>query len=54
MTDFLERSFSYSQEVRINPVVQYSFTMPDSIHYGEEFEVKTISENLELIRLGGH
>ncbi|HZJ99952.1 MAG TPA: S-layer homology domain-containing protein [Tissierellaceae bacterium] len=47
MTDFLERSFSYSQEIRINPVVQYSFTMPDSIHYGREFEVKSASENLE-------
>ncbi len=46
MTDFLERSFSYSQEVRINPVVQYSFTMPDSIHYGKEFEVNAVSENL--------
>src|SRR5699024_2394115 len=46
MTDFLERNFSYSQEVRINPVVQYSFTMPDSIHYGKEFEVSTVSENL--------
>ena len=46
MTDFIERSFSYSQEVRINPVVQYSFTMPDSIHYGKEFEVSTVSENL--------
>jgi len=46
MTDFLERNFSYSQEVRINPVVQYSFTMPDSIHYGKEFEVSTVFENL--------
>lgn len=46
MTDFLKRSFSYSQEITINPVVQYSFTMPDSIHYGREFEVKSTSVNL--------
>ncbi|MBU5255185.1 S-layer homology domain-containing protein [Tissierella praeacuta] len=46
MTDFLERSFSYSQEITINPVIEYSFTMPDSIHYGREFEVKAVSENL--------
>lgn len=46
MTDFLERSFSYSQEITINPVIEYSFTMPDSIHYGREFEVKVDSKNL--------
>ena len=46
MTDFLERSFSYSEEITINPVIQYSFAMPDSIHYGREFEVKAVSENL--------
>ncbi|MBU5426966.1 S-layer homology domain-containing protein [Tissierella pigra] len=46
MTDFLERSFSYSQQITINPVIEYSFTIPDSIHYGRDFEVKTVSENL--------
>jgi len=46
MTDFLERSFSYSQEITINPVIEYSFTMPNSIHYGREFEVKVDSKNL--------
>lgn len=46
MTDFLDRSFSYSQEVTINPVIEYSFTMPSSIHYGREFEVKAISKDL--------
>ncbi len=46
MTDFLKRSYSHSQNITIKPVVEYSFTMPESIHYGEEFEVKTTSENL--------
>lgn len=46
MTDFLKRSFSHSQNITIKPVVEYSFTMPESIHYGKEFEVKTTSENL--------
>lgn len=46
MTDFLERSFSYSQEITINPVIEYSFTMPNSIHFGREFEVKSNSKNL--------
>jgi hypothetical protein len=46
MTDFLKRSFSNSQKITIKPVVEYSFTMPESIHYGKEFEVETTSENL--------
>lgn len=46
MTDFLKRCFSYSQEMRIEPVIQYNFTIPDSIHYGKEFEVKATSANL--------
>ena len=46
MTDFLKRSFSYSQEITINPVIEYSFTLPSSIHYGREFEVKAVSNNL--------
>ena len=46
MTDFLKRSFLYSQEIRIEPVIQYSFTIPDSVHYGKEFEVKATSANL--------
>ncbi|MBZ2175621.1 S-layer homology domain-containing protein [Schnuerera sp. xch1] len=46
MTDFLERNFSYSQEITIKPVIEYSFSMPNSIHYGKEFEVKVDSKNL--------
>lgn len=46
MTDFLKRSFLYSQKIRIEPVIQYNFTIPDSIHYGKEFEVKATSANL--------
>ena len=52
MTDFLERSFSYSQEITINPVIEYSFTMPNSIHYGREFEVKSVSKNLGTNKVG--
>ncbi len=39
MTDYLKRSYSYSESIRILPVVQYAFTMPQSVHYGTEFEV---------------
>lgn len=46
MTDFLKRSFLYSQNITIKPVIKYNFTMPESIHYGKEFEVETTSENL--------
>jgi len=46
MTDFLKRSFSHSQNITIKPVIKYNFTMPESIHYGKEFEVETASENL--------
>jgi hypothetical protein len=46
MTDFLKRSFSHSQNITIKPVIKYNFTMPESIHYGKEFEIKTTSENL--------
>jgi hypothetical protein len=46
MTDFLKRSFSHSQNITIKPVVEYSFIMPESIHYGKEFEVESTSENL--------
>ena len=48
MTDFLKRSFLYSQEIRIEPVIQYNFTIPDSVHYGKEFEVKATSANLGI------
>jgi len=46
MTDYLKRSYSHSQEITVKPVVQYSFTMPESIHYGKDFELKTTSLNL--------
>ena len=39
MTDYLKRSYSYSESIRILPVVQYAFTMPQTVHYGTEFEV---------------
>jgi hypothetical protein len=39
MTDYLKRSYSHSESIRILPVVQYAFTMPQSVHYGTEFEV---------------
>ncbi len=39
MTDYLKRSYSHSESIRILPVVQYAFTMPQSVHYGTEFNV---------------
>ncbi|WP_334303676.1 S-layer homology domain-containing protein [Blautia producta] len=39
MTDYLKRSYSHSESIRILPVVQYAFAMPQTIHYGTEFEV---------------
>ena len=39
MTDYLKRSYSHSESIRILPVVQYAFTMPQTVHYGAEFEV---------------
>ncbi|WP_430885116.1 S-layer homology domain-containing protein [Fusibacter sp. JL216-2] len=47
ITDFLGRSFSHSQEISIHPVIQYTFTMPESIHFGKTFEVETRSLNLD-------
>lgn len=41
MTDYLKRSYSHSENIRILPVVQYAFTMPQTVHYGTEFEVAT-------------
>lgn len=39
MTDYLKRRYSHSENIRIHPVVQYAFTMPQAVHYGTEFEV---------------
>ena len=39
MTDYLKRNYSHSENIRILPVVQYAFTMPQTVHYGAEFEV---------------
>ena len=39
MTDYLKRSYSHSESIRILPVVQYAFIMPQTVHYGTEFEV---------------
>lgn len=39
MTDYLKRSYSNSESIRILPVVQYAFTMPQTVHYGSEFDV---------------
>ena len=39
MTDYLNRSYSHSESIRILPVVQYALTMPQTVHYGAEFDV---------------
>ena len=39
MTDYLKRSYSHSGSIRILPVVQYTFTIPQTVHYGAEFDV---------------
>jgi hypothetical protein len=39
MTDYLNRSYSHSESIRILPVVQYAFAMPQTVHYGAEFDV---------------
>jgi hypothetical protein len=39
MTDYLKRSYSHSESICILPVVQYAFVMPQTVHYGTEFEV---------------
>lgn len=39
MTDYLKRSYSHGESIRILPVVQYAFTMPQTVHYGTEFPV---------------
>lgn len=39
MTDYLGRSFSNSQRVNILPVMKYTFTIPETIHYGTNFTV---------------
>lgn len=37
--DYLKRSYSHSENIRILPVVQYAFTMPQDVHYGTEFAI---------------
>lgn len=39
MTDYLGRSYTNSQRITILPVVQYAFTIPETIHYGTSFTV---------------
>ncbi len=39
MTDYLGRDYAHSAAIRILPVVRYSFTMPESVHYGAAFSV---------------
>lgn len=39
MTDYLKRSYSHRESIRILPVVQYAFTMPQTVHFGAEFTV---------------
>jgi hypothetical protein len=41
MTDYLKRSYSHSETVTILPVMQYAFTMPQTVHYGTELAVTT-------------
>ncbi|MGX8797620.1 S-layer homology domain-containing protein [Fusibacter sp. JL298sf-3] len=47
MTDFLNRSFSTSKEINIQPIIELAFQMPESIHFGTTFEVITFIENLQ-------
>jgi DnaJ-class molecular chaperone len=47
MTDFLNRSFSTSKEINIQPNIALAFQMPESIHFGTSFEVITFIENLQ-------
>lgn len=39
MTDYLKRSYSHNESIHILPVMQYAFTMPQTVHYGAEFDV---------------
>jgi len=39
LTDYLGRSFSNSQSINILPVMKYTFTIPETIHYGTNFTV---------------
>ncbi len=41
MTDFLGRSYTHSESIRILPVIQYDFTVSQTVHYGTEFAVIT-------------
>jgi len=45
MTDYLGREFSHSEEITVMPFVEFSFSVPNSIHYGADFEV-TIDNTL--------
>ncbi|HBF65735.1 MAG TPA: S-layer protein, partial [Clostridium sp.] len=42
MKDFLGRSYTHSEEIKIMPVLDFTFTMPSDVHYGKSFAV-TIS-----------
>lgn len=42
MTDFLGRNYTHSEEIKIMPVLEFTFTMPSDVHYGKSFPV-TIS-----------
>jgi len=46
MTDALGRSFTHSESITVLPVVAFSFTMPESIHYGTAFSVAATAENI--------
>ncbi len=39
LTDYLGRSYTNSESIRILPVIQYAFTIPQAVHYGTEFTV---------------
>ncbi len=47
ITDYLGRTFSQSKKTSIYPVIQYTFTMPESIHFGKTFEVASMEQNLD-------
>ncbi len=41
MTDFLGRSYTHDESIHILPVIQYDFTVPQTVHYGTEFAITT-------------
>ncbi len=40
MTDLLGRSYTHSESITIMPIVEFAFTIPKEVHYGDGFKVK--------------